>query len=251
MKLRYHARTDVGQVRDHNEDYYGVGADADIDRLGTLFVLCDGAGGHAGGEIASRMAAQTILVAYYDDVAADRAEVLVDAFERANAQIYAQQCGMFTTAVAALFYQNTLSIVNVGDSRAYLIRDAAIRQLSRDHSYVGEQIAVGLISPDQAHALPFRHLITRAIGHQVDVEMDCFQLPLQTGDLVVLCCDGLYGLVSDAEIGQIVTSEPLEAAADGLIDLANQRGGFDNITVIVVGVDALDTATPLNRCDDG
>jgi serine/threonine protein phosphatase PrpC len=165
--------------------------------------------------------------------------------------IYAQQCGMFTTAVAALFCHDTLFIANVGDSRAYLIRDATIRQLSRDHSYVGEQIAVGLISPDQAHASPFRHLITRALGHQVEVETDCFQLPLQIGDLVVLCCDGLYTLVSDAEIGQIVTSEPLEAAADRLIDLTNQRGGFDNITVVIVGVDALDTATPLNRCDDG
>jgi protein phosphatase len=157
---------------------------------------------------------------------------------------------MFTTAIAALFYHDALSIANVGDSRAYLIRDAAIRQLPRDHSYVGEQLAVELISPGQAHASPFRHLITRAIGHQVDVETDCFQVPLQTGDLVVLCCDGLYTLVSDAEIGQIVTAQPLEAAADHLIDLANQRGGFDNMTVVIVGVDALDTTTPLNRCDD-
>ncbi len=207
MKLRYHARTDVGRARGRNEDFYGIGQGEIVDRLGTLLVLCDGAGGHASGEVASRMAVEAILTTYYDDVA------------------------------------------NVGDSRAYLIRATAVRQITRDHSFVSEQVAAGLITPDEARVSPYRGMITRSIGYQEEVAIDLFQVPLAIGDDVVLCCDGLHGLVTDAEIGQIVVNDSVEAAVDRLIDMANQRGGDDNITVVVARVEALDGAAGQSRHD--
>ncbi len=249
MKLRYHARTDVGRARGRNEDFYGIGQGEIVDRLGTLLVLCDGAGGHASGEVASRMAVEAILTTYYDDQDADRASALKRAFAFANAYIYAQGRNMLTTAVAALFYHATLHVANVGDSRAYLIRATAVRQITRDHSFVSEQVAAGLITPDEARVSPYRGMITRSIGYQEEVAIDLFQVPLAIGDDVVLCCDGLHGLVTDAEIGQIVVNDSVEAAVDRLIDMANQRGGDDNITVVVARVEALDGAAGQSRHD--
>ena len=240
MKLRHSARTDVGKTRDHNEDSYGVGEGEQVERLGQLLVVCDGMGGHAAGEVASRIGVETILSVYYSDPTEDRPAMLEDAFEQANAAIYAKGHGsMGTTGVAALLHHDALHIANVGDSRAYLIRDGTIRQVSRDHSFVSDQVAAGLITPDQARASPHRNVITRALGYQPDVTVDLFRLPLQVGDIILLASDGLHGVVADAEIAAIVTQPPDEAV-DRLIDLANQRGGPDNITVVVARVDALD-----------
>ncbi|MGQ9892618.1 MAG: Stp1/IreP family PP2C-type Ser/Thr phosphatase [Roseiflexus sp.] len=242
MKLRHSARTDVGKTRDHNEDDFGVGEGAGVDQYGELLIVCDGMGGHAAGEVASRLGVETILSTYYSDTSPDRVHVLQRAFERANARIHAEGRGaMGTTGVAALFYQGMLHVANVGDSRAYLIRNDEICQVSRDHSLVGEQVAAGVITADQARSSYYRNVITRALGYQPDVQVDLFHLPLQAGDTVVLCSDGLHGLVGDEEINEIVRSMPLADAVDRLIDLANERGGTDNITAIVAHVDELDT----------
>jgi len=248
MDVCYHARTDIGRQRSNNQDCYGVGTGEHVDQLGLLLVLCDGVGGYADGALASRMAVDTILSTYYNDDAADRAEMLLEAFTCANISVYAQRRGMLTTAVAALFYRDTLYVANVGDSRAYLIRSAEVRQITRDHSLVEEQLAVGLITLEEARHSPFRNMITRAIGREEDVAVDLFQLPLQIGDTVLLCCDGLYGLVADAKIGHIVSSSPIEMAVEQLIDLANRRGGYDNITVVVARVEAVDKPP---ECDFG
>lgn len=241
MKLRHSARTDVGRTRDHNEDDFGVGEGAGVDQYGELLIVCDGMGGHAAGEVASRLGVETILSTYYSDASPDRVEVLRRAFERANARIHAEGRGaMGTTGVAALFYQGMLHVANVGDSRAYLIRNDEICQVSRDHSLVGEQVAAGVITADQARSSYYRNVITRALGYQSEVQVDLFHLPLQAGDTVVLCSDGLHGLVGDEEISEIVRSMPLADAVDRLIDLANERGGTDNITAIVAHVDELD-----------
>jgi serine/threonine protein phosphatase PrpC len=241
MKLRHSARTDVGKTRDHNEDSYGVGEDEQAERLGALLVVCDGMGGHAAGEVASQIGVETILAIYYGDSSDERPIALEQAFEQANEQIYAKGRGsMGTTGVAALIHHDALHIANVGDSRAYLIRNGEIRQVSRDHSFVSDQVAAGLITPDQARSSPHRNVITRALGYQSGVTVDMFRLPLQVGDVIVLSSDGLHGLVNDAEIAKLTVEEAPDDAVKRLIDLANERGGTDNITVVIARVDALD-----------
>jgi serine/threonine protein phosphatase PrpC len=251
MKLRHSARTDVGRTRDHNEDSYGVGEADQAEHLGALLVVCDGMGGHAAGEVASGMAVETILADYYADDAEERPQAIEQAFNHANEQIYANGHGsMGTTGVAALIYHDALHIANVGDSRAYLIRDGQIRQVTRDHSFVSDQVAAGLITAEQARSSPHRNVITRALGYQPEVLVDMFRHPLQVGDIVLLCSDGLHGLVTDDEIATITTTLPLDEAMGQLIDLANQRGGSDNITVAAAQVEALDwDARPITEED--
>jgi PPM family protein phosphatase len=253
MKLRHSARTDVGKTRDHNEDSYGVGDDEQVDQMGELLVICDGMGGHAAGEVASQLAVQAILSSYYDDTSEDRRQALEQAFEQANAQVFARGHGsMGTTGVAALLHHDALHIANVGDSRAYLIRDGQIRQISHDHSFVGDQVRAGLITPDQARLSPHRNVITRALGYQAEVTVDLFRWPLQIDDVIVLSSDGMHGLVTDDEIVDIVGRSDPDEATSQLIKLANSRGGTDNITVVVVHVEALDwyghtASTPLDE----
>ena len=241
MKLRHSARTDVGKTRDHNEDSYGLGGGDRAAELGELLVVCDGMGGHAAGEVASQIGVTTIVESYYGDSSEDRPNALEQAFEHANGTIFAQgQGSMGTTGVAALMLHDALHVANVGDSRAYLIRDGEIRQVTRDHSFVSDQVAAGLITADQARFSPHRNVITRALGYQAEVSVDLFRLPLQVGDTIVLSSDGMHGLVSDAEILEIAGAQPPEQATEALIALANGRGGTDNITVIVARVEALD-----------
>lgn len=241
MKLRHSGRTDVGRTRDHNEDSFGVGDPKQAEQLGSFFVVCDGMGGHAAGEVASSMAVEYILSSYYSDPAEDRVKVIQQAFALANSKVYAHGRGsMGTTGVAALLYHDALHIANVGDSRAYLIRDGQIIKRTRDHSFVSDQVEAGLITPEQARLSPHRNVITRALGYQPEVSVDMLRMPLQPGDIVLLCSDGLHGLVEDEELISIATSQPVEQAVDQLIDLANERGGTDNITVVLIKVEELD-----------
>ena len=244
MKLRHSARSDVGRTRDHNEDDFGIGEGAQIDELGNLFVLCDGMGGYAAGEVASRIGVETILSSFYNNSSDDRSAVLKLALERANDRIHEEGRGnMGTTGVCALLHHDALVVANVGDSRAYLIRNTTIRQISHDHSLVGEQVAAGLISAKDARSINYRNVITRALGHQAQVDVDLFRMPLQKGDIVALTSDGLHGLVEDDEIKTILAGQPLEQAVERLVDLANERGGTDNITIVAVVVDSLDWAS--------
>jgi protein phosphatase len=198
-------------------------------------------GGHAAGEVASRVAVDAILSVYYADSSEERPLALERAFDSANEQIYSTGHGsMGTTGVAALLHHDALHIANVGDSRAYLIRDGEIRQVTRDHSFVSDQVAAGLITAEQARSSPHRNVITRALGYQPEVSVDMFRLPLQVGDIVVLCSDGLHGLLADEEIAEIVAAHDSGTAVERLVELANQRGGPDNITVAIAHVEALD-----------
>ncbi len=234
MRLRWSGDTDVGRMRDHNEDSYGAGEGPQTATLGELLVLCDGMGGHASGEVASQLGVATIVGSYYEDDGSDRQEALRTAFESANQRIYRQGRGtMGTTGVAALVLQDALTIANVGDSRAYIIRGGAIKQITIDHSLVNEQLVAGIITAEQARRSTIKNIITRALGHQMDVEVDMFQTALQSDDIVVLSSDGLHGLVNDEEIVAIVRDNALEDAVTRLIALANHRGGNDNITVVL------------------
>lgn len=248
--LRIEARgvTDVGQRRDHNEDALLVD-----ERLG-LFVVADGMGGHAGGGTASRLAVETLQAAirharesepeaFGSDAAVEDSpvpDILREGVEEACAVIYrAAQAdpdlaGMGTTVTAALVDHRTAYVAHVGDSRCYLVREGRIYQVSDDHSLVNEQLKAGAISADEARNSRFKNIITRSVGFEQEVQVDLLGVELQGDDRVVICCDGLSNLVEDPEILRIVEESDLGEAPARLVALANERGGDDNITVIVV-----------------
>lgn len=245
-------QTDVGMRRDHNEDNYL------LDDEQRLYVVADGMGGHLGGEMASMLAVSTIR----DTVRDERKRLnggfqgpieqhpalmmLPNAVKRACSAIFhkAQEVpelqGMGTTVTGLAFEDDYAFFGHVGDSRAYLIRDGRIEQLSEDHSLVNEQLKAGLITPDQARISRFKHIITRSVGFEEDVAVDTMVVPVQPGDVYVLCSDGLANLVSTLEIRDSVFDNFLRDAPHALIQLANERGGDDNITVVVAYVNGPD-----------
>jgi protein phosphatase len=238
MKIRYSADTDVGLKREINQDYFGLGDSSSSETKGYLMVVCDGMGGHSSGEVASRLGVDTIIKYFYESDEEDRTAPLEYAFFEANRCIYEEGDGsMGTTGVAALFYKGMIYIANVGDSRAYLIREGHIDQISRDHSLVAEQVAAGLLTAEQARQSNYRNMITRALGYRAEVQVDIFSLAMHTGDIVVLSSDGLHGLVEDDEINQVVSTMPSDQAIPHLIEMANDRGGVDNITVAIAVVE--------------
>lgn len=245
MNVRCSADTHIGRKREVNQDSYGIGDLSLSKQRGYLLVVCDGMGGHTAGEVASRLGVETILAHYYTTEGGTPQASLEHAFYEANRRIYDQSQGqgqgnMGTTGVAVLLLRNTLYIANVGDSRAYLVRDDQIEQISRDHSLVAEQVAAGIITTEQARHSHYRNMITRALGYRSEVQVDVFAIPAQPGDMVVLSSDGLHSLVEDDEIEQIVKTMPPENAVQHLINTANDRGGTDNITVALALVDKLD-----------
>ena len=239
--------TDVGQRRNHNEDAFLV-----EERLG-LFVVADGMGGHAGGGTASQLAVETIRSAVahareheperFGSTGADDTRVpdlLRDAVEEAcevifrTAQADPDLSGMGTTVTAVLVDGATAFVAHVGDSRCYLLREGRIYQVSEDHSLVNEQLKAGAISADEARTSRFKNIITRSVGFEQQVVVDLMGLDLEPSDALVVCCDGLSNLVDDPEILSIVSESPIDLAPGRLVALANDRGGDDNITVIVV-----------------
>jgi serine/threonine protein phosphatase PrpC len=265
-QLRVGAASDVGRKRDHNEDDYAVVEQyknretrkvAEV--RGSLFLVADGMGGHNAGEVASRTAADVIPELYYRKLSPDVAGGLRQAIEGANRRIYEraqqslQETGMGSTVVAAVIRGDELHIAHAGDSRAYLVRDEQILQLTRDHSWVAEQMDAGLISPAEARTHPYRNYITRALGLSPEVEIDSQMLTIREGDVILLCSDGLSGPLADDKLQQIVAgAEPAEACEE-LIRQANAQGGPDNITAIVIHVEqvvpvgAASHAAPLER----
>lgn len=238
MRVRFSARTHVGQRREVNQDAFDGGPRGPA----TLLVVCDGMGGHAAGEVASQLAVTTIMEVY-DPSATEPGTSLRDAFTTANQRVYTQGRGtMGTTGVAALFLHNHLFVANVGDSRAYIVREGQISQISNDHSFVSDQVAAGLMTAEQARHSNIRNIITRALGHSVDVNVDIFERELRAGDTVLLSSDGMHGLIEDAEIAEIASIATPDEATQRLVDLANERGGVDNITVVIAQVDELDAA---------
>lgn len=238
-------------VRTHNEDCFH------IDPALQIFVVADGMGGHAAGEVASRLTVESIqefIAGTEDDhdntwpfgynnrysVDGNR---LSTAVERANEKVMRavvnrpELKGMGTTVVAALFDEKRATLVHVGDSRAYLYRDSELRRLTDDHSWVQEQVNAGILSEEEARSHPLKNVVTRALGGGAHVAVDLIEIPVGDGDRFLLCSDGLTGMVSDEEITEALSSSrSLEQIVRGLIDLANERGGVDNITAITVEV---------------
>lgn len=240
--------TDVGRKRSHNEDSYL------IDEELQLFVVADGMGGHAGGGTASRIAVETIdkelrgvrnsptspFKAETSLQDSPLPDFLRAAVEKACFEIYraAQEdprlAGMGTTVISLCVQHQHALFAHVGDSRAYLIRGDLIQQISEDHSLVNEQIKAGMITPDEARHSRYKNIITRSVGFEEEVQVDVMGIMLEPNDAFVLCSDGLANLVEDKEIREVVMGTELKDTPKKLIDLANERGGDDNITVIVV-----------------
>jgi len=244
LNLEAAARSHAGLVRVSNQDSFGVDAE-----LG-LYVVCDGMGGAAGGEIASLLAVETFLAIARQEiqssplfngavssVALQRAVAAANRAVIARAQWDIVYRGMGSTLVAARLKGDKLSVINVGDSRAYLIRDGHATQLTEDHSFVAESVRRGMMAAAEAETSPLQSVITRAIGAEPDVRPDLFEVPLQPGDALLLTSDGLTRHVHPHELAEVLSyASTADHACDLLLDLANRRGGSDNITCIVVRV---------------
>jgi serine/threonine protein phosphatase PrpC len=195
-------------------------------------------GGHQAGEVASKNAVETISHEYYADPDTDIVTSLTRAIQKANASIYQQaqetisQVGMGTTAVVAVTRGRELYLANVGDSRAYLMRNSKIKQVTRDHSFVEEQIRAGILTREEARTHPQRNVITRALGAKPDVEVDTYRGKLEPGDTVLLCTDGLSEYVQEQDLETALKLYPLQESVTRLIAVANERGGNDNITAL-------------------
>jgi len=245
------AQSDMGRVRQNNEDAYRIEPALD------LYILCDGMGGEAHGEMASQLGVETVLThcleaqnnisaPLFGELRTDLAETtnrLASAVTLANRKIFEaasanpDQSGMGTTIVAAWLKDGRLSLAHVGDSRAYLLRGGALEQLTDDHSLVAENVRRGIMTPQEAENSSLQSVLMRALGSNANVEVDASEYMLLEGDTLVLCTDGLTRMVTDPEIASTITTvEPAQAAAQRLVELANDYGGVDNVTVIVIRV---------------
>jgi PPM family protein phosphatase len=246
-------RTDLGRVRENNEDKFEFFEPEDelaLAMRGSFYAVADGMGGHAAGQIASELALKTVISSFYSDLSGDLEEALVRAVQQANSLIYdtartiVERNGMGTTLTAAIIRGEDLFVAKVGDSRAYLIRSGKIQQITEDHSWVAEQVRLGVLTEEEAHSSPFRNVITRSMGAQPGVEPDVWKESLKEGDVLVLCSDGLTGNVSADDILGIAGEKGPSQAARELVDLANDRGGSDNITVLVLAVRDIEQIEP-------
>lgn len=235
MKFTWATRTDPGRVRDHNEDAVLPEADTDGTDDHLVAAIADGMGGHAGGEIASATAIATVAA-----VAGDVA-IRIEAANLAVLDAAAQRprlSGMGTTLTLGIFDgAGSLHIGHVGDSRAYLLRGAALSQVTTDHSFVGEMLAAGRMTEEEAEAHPYRSVLTRAVGLEAAVEIDVHRLDLAAGDRILFCSDGVTAMIDDEAIRSALGAERDPGrAAETLIAAANAAGGVDNITAVVVDV---------------
>jgi len=244
LQITFAQGTDVGVVRDHNEDWAMIEDPSDpaMQRKGRLFIVADGMGGYQAGEVASQLAGETVRREYYADPSADPTARLRNAVQAANGAVYrsaqgsTSHAGMGTTMVVTALIDNKAYIASVGDSRAYVVHQGVLSQITQDHSFVGEQIRAGILTKEQARVHPQRNVITRALGSQSTVQVDTFVGELLEGDVLVMCTDGLTGHVSDDHIRDGVTLRPPEQAVAQLIQMAKDDGGTDNITTIVLRV---------------
>jgi protein phosphatase len=231
-------RTDTGLRRDSNQDSYLIDED-----LG-LYVVADGMGGHSGGEVASKLAVESVAdVLRMAGSTLTPREQMVLAYTEASRRIFDKAAyerpefvGMGTTMVTVLWRGGSFYIGNVGDSRVYLFRKPLIWQLTEDHSLINEQLRSGLITEEQHKTISGRNVITRSVGYEREVSVDVLERPVTKGDVFLLCSDGLSGLVSDARIAEILATNPLEVAASKCVDQALANGGDDNVTVMIVAV---------------
>jgi protein phosphatase len=235
--------TDIGRKRKLNQDYVYT-SEQPVGNLPNVFIVADGMGGHNAGDYASKVTVETMV----SDIAAsfekNPIKIMEKAIEAANTAIHQKSCenveyeGMGTTVVASTYIGGFLQVANVGDSRLYIINDREIRQITRDHSLVEEMIRVGGIARADARNHPDKNIITRAVGVSDTVEPDFFTVEIKEGDTVLMCTDGLTNMLEDEEIRMIVNgSRDIVEKAEKLIKAANDNGGRDNVTVVLIEPD--------------
>ena len=226
--MNMYGATDIGKVRDTNQDTFY------IDNENGWCVVADGMGGHRGGETASNMTVEIIK----ENMA--KGTDLKTAIEEANLVVYRKSLekkellGMGTTVVLLKLTENGAEIAHVGDSRAYLVMDGVMEQITVDHSIVQQLVDSGTITKEQAKTHPQRNLITRAVGTERDIQIDVDKVTLYDGDYILICSDGLSSYVDESEIAKIISETPFEEIPDTLIKAANEKGGRDNITAVIV-----------------
>ncbi len=248
MKTQGFGLTDVGMVREHNEDSFLVDNDA------SLFIVCDGVGGRNAGEIASQMGVDIIrdhftknlgqntgFIGAFDDSFGQATNRLASAIRLANQVVHESAKskpnlhGMGATVVAVYFDGTTLSLAHAGDSRAYLIREGNITQLTEDHSLVNEQLRSGLITKEQARLSDIKNIITRALGPELDIKVELAEHKLEGRDSILLCSDGLSNMVPDEMLlSKMIAADRIDRACLELIQTAKDNGGDDNITAVIV-----------------
>lgn len=232
--MKYAGATHVGRVRQENEDYYIAKK--------PVFIVADGMGGHSAGDVASKLAAQTVYGIITPNKNPDKLAVLKKAVQEANRKVLnkSQQIqapnGMGTTFTMALIEGASAYFAHIGDSRAYLLRDGKLKQLTEDHSLVAEMVKQGKITNKEATKHPYRNVITRAIGSEPNIRVDLFHYDLREGDRLLLASDGLTGQLGDSQIKKLISLVTLKQACQGLIRAANEKGGKDNITVVLVDI---------------
>ncbi len=256
--------TDVGKARAHNEDCFGIDAD------NRLVVVADGMGGHSHGEVASRIAVQSIrdyvdrrlheISALTSDLTSengnlaehdDHGRLLATALRRAHQQVLGaiqrdgSLYGMGTTVVGLLLRGGVAAVAHVGDSRAYRVRGGRLELLTQDHTWVNEQVVAGYLSAEQARVHPLKNVVTRALGGDSEVLVDVREVEVAEGDLFLLCSDGLTTMMSDPDISLAFTgADGLEETCRQLVSTANSRGGLDNVTVVLVAIERDDETQP-------
>lgn len=240
MRVDVWCQTDVGLKRENNQDTFLLDPD-----LG-LYIVADGMGGHSGGEVASALAAQTvkdtIQESFDKESGVDARELLIRAYKKASQRVHEESqrrpelSGMGTTMVVALIRDDNVYIGNVGDSRAYLSTSEGYWQLTEDHSLVNEEIRSGRITEAQAKNYFAKNVITRSVGFESEVNPDVIQKKIKVGDTIVICSDGLSGLVPDQKISEVTRNFPPNEVVPILIDLAKSNGGDDNVTVLLLSV---------------
>ena len=239
--------TDIGRQRINNEDsclYWEPDSDEEFSRKGRLAVIADGMGGYEGGQEASRLAVETVRFVYDQDFKDDPQDALVSGLRSAHDTIqrYAAQhpqfAGMGTTCTALSIVKGQLCFAHIGDSRLYLLRAGATSRLTRDHSYVGRLVESGIVRSEDAESHPQRHILTAALGsgHEVIPHTPEQPVPLEEGDVLVLCTDGLWSVVGESELSRIALAEAPAEACLKLVNAALERGGPDNVTVIILRV---------------
>jgi serine/threonine protein phosphatase PrpC len=248
LELEFVERTDVGRVRDHNEDYLGHASPATLAQArthGWLFVLADGVGGHEQGEVASRVAVESMIAGFRKAKDGEvHSALLPQLVQQANTRVLEMAHaagpsakGMATTLVACALRFDRVTVAHVGDSRCYLIRNAQAVQITRDHTVANEQIRLGLVSAQEAGEASTRHILSRSLGTELIVNVETNDHQVFPRDILVLCSDGLHGAVDASEMVAFCGDGlDLPSAAEKMVALANRRGGNDNISVLLVSI---------------
>jgi protein phosphatase len=254
LKTTIACKTDLGRVRENNEDKFEFFVSEDdgvLSRRGHVYLVCDGMGGHAAGQIASELSAKTFIDVYLNhpgecpETAAIQAVVAANRFVTDVGRVVPSRRGMGTTLSGLILIEDQAMVVQVGDSRVYRLRGTSLEQLTQDHTWIEESVRSGAFTYAEAENHPYKHVITRAIGSEGEVKPDVFWHELQQGDTFLLCSDGLTNHLQDPELLEILAAHDPATATWKLVGQALLGGGSDNCTVLVVRVDSLEPIEPL------